>query len=84
MRPSAGGVYGPGVYFYDDIKDAKAFSAPGGGVIVAEVDHDDPDVEIVKEEPVTAIGTDDILRYTRIIVVRDPTKITIIDKIPGL
>jgi len=44
MRPSEEGVYGSGIYFYDNYEQAAAYSSRGGGVIVGELDSDDPDV----------------------------------------
>jgi len=83
MRPSEGGVYGPGIYFYDNPMDAKAYSTPGGGIIVAEVDPDDPDVTVTEKEPVTVLGTDHVIRHRRIITVKDPNKVRIVDRIPN-
>lgn len=80
MRPSKGGVHGPGIYFYDNEIDATSYAGVGGGVIIAEVDPDDPDVTVTEPTPVTIPGSDIVTRYYRIVVVRDPSKIKIIDK----
>ena len=84
MRPSEGGVYGPGIYFYDNERDAVSYAGVGGGVIVGEVDTEDPDVTITEPQPVTLPGSDIVLRYHRIIVVRDPSKVRIVDKKHGV
>lgn len=83
MRPSEEGVHGPGIYFYDNEKDAISY-AGGGGLIIGEVDTDDPDVTITEPRPVTMPGSDIVLRHNRIIVVRDPSKVRIIEKRPGV
>lgn len=83
MRPSEGGAYGPGVYFYDNEIDATSYAGVGGGLIVGEVDTDDPDVTVTEPQPVTIPGSDIVLRYHRIIVVRDPSKVRIIDRKMG-
>ena len=80
MRPSEGGVHGPGIYFYDNKQDATAYAGVGGGLIIGEVDTDDPDVTVTDPQPVMMPGSDIILRYHRIIVVRDPSKVRIVDK----
>jgi len=95
MRPSEGGVHGPGIYFYDNEKDASAYAGVGGGVIVGEVDTDDPDVMVTEPEPVTPIGLSYVTRYRRIIIVRDTkvngivthpaaSKVKIIDRKQGV
>ena len=84
MRPSEGGVYGPGVYFYDNERDATSYAGVGGGLIVGEVDTDDPDVTVTDPIPVTLPGSPSIVvRHHRIIVVRDPSKVRIIDRKMG-
>jgi hypothetical protein len=83
MRPSEGGVHGPGVYFYDNEVDATSYAGVGGGLIIGEVDTDDPDVTVTEPQPVMMPGSDIILRYHRIIVVRDPSKVRIIDRKMG-
>ena len=57
IRPSDTGVRGPGVYFYADPIDARAYAGRGGGVIVAEIDtanadyYEDGDPVIVAHDP---------------------------------
>ena len=77
IRPSKDGVYGDGVYFYDNIKDALAYAEPNGGVIQAEIDADDPAIKIV-EKPVHLAGSNMVLRTHKVVVVPDPSKIKII------
>ena len=81
MRPSDDGVHGPGIYFYDNMKDAKSYAGVGGGIIIGEVDTDDPDITVTEPQPVKLVGSDLVLRHNRIIVVRDPSKVRIIDKV---
>lgn len=80
LRLSDDGVHGPGIYFYDNEIDAKSFAERGGGIIIAEVDTEDPDVTVTKARPVTMPGSNIILRYNRIIIIRDLSKIKILDK----
>jgi hypothetical protein len=80
LRPSEDGVYGPGIYFYDNLESAKAYAEPGGGVVVAQVDLDDPQI-ITKEKPVYVVGTQFLLRKERIVIVPDASKIRIIKTI---
>lgn len=40
IRPSDDGVYGPGIYFYNNPVDALAYAERDGGVIVAIADPD--------------------------------------------
>ncbi len=81
MRPSEEGVYGPGIYFYDDFKDAAAFAEPGGGVIAVEVDIDDPNVQVF-ERPVHLVGSDIELRKSKIIVVPDSSYVNVTGPTP--
>lgn len=81
MQPSESGVHGPGIYFYDNLEDAKAYAEPNGGVIVGEVDVDSPGVQMI-EKPVKMVGTDFVLRTTRIIVVPDSSMVRVIQIIP--
>lgn len=66
MRPSEGGVYGPGVYFYDNPEDAKAYAGRGGGVIAGYVDPKEAEIH---EKDVKLVGTDITLRKEAIIVI---------------
>jgi len=79
IRPSEDGVYGPGVYFYNNLIDAKVYAEPGGGVIVGEVDKDDVEVH---EKTITVVGTNIPIRKQKIIVLEDPSKFKKIDFIP--
>ena len=81
LRPSEEGVYGPGIYFYDNLKDATAFAEPNGGVVVAEVDLDDPEIQVI-EKPVYMVGTNIELRKSKIIIVPTADKIQILQQIP--
>lgn len=81
LRPSEDGVYGPGIYFYDNLESAKAYAERGGGVVVAQVDLDDPEI-ITKEKPVYVVGTDFLLRRERIIVVPDASRVRVLKIIP--
>ena len=81
LRPSEDGVYGPGIYFYDNLESAKAYAEPGGGVVVARVDLDDPQITITKEKPVHVVGTQFLLRKERIIVVPDASKVRVVKTI---
>ena len=81
LRPSEDGVHGPGIYFYDNLESAQAFAEPGGGVVVAQVDIDDPQV-VVKEKPVYVVGTNFLLRKERVIIVPDASKVQVVKIIP--
>ena len=41
IRPSTEGVAGPGVYFYDDVAQARSYAELGGGIITGFVHPDD-------------------------------------------
>ena len=80
LRPSEEGVHGPGIYFYDNVKDATAFSEREGGIIVAQVDTSDPEIKVV-EKPVYMVGSNIVLRQQKIIIVPDASKVQVIDTI---
>ena len=80
LRPSEDGAYGPGIYFYDNLESASIYAEPGGGVVVAQVDIDDPQV-VVKEKPVYVVGTQFLLRKERVIVVPDASKVRVVKTI---
>lgn len=79
IRPSEEGVYGTGVYFYDNLKSAANFAEEGGGVIVGEVDENDVDI---KEKVVYVVGTNIPSRKEKIIILKDPSKFKKMDVIP--
>ena len=81
MRPSEEGVYGPGIYFYDNEKDARVYAEPGGGVIVGEIDPKDPSIQIISK-PVKMPGSNITIRDHKIIVVPDANKVHLVKILP--
>lgn len=84
MRPSDEGVLGPGIYFYDNLEDAKAFAEPGGGVIVGEVDTHNPNVVVGPLKPVHMAGTSFVLRNYRVVVAKGPDDVKIVQRLKGV
>lgn len=81
LRPSEEGVHGPGIYFYDNVESARVYAEPGGGVVVAQVDLDNPQIRVI-EKPVYVVGTNFLIRTERIIVVPDASLVQIVKIIP--
>lgn len=81
LRPSVEGVHGPGIYFYDNLASAKVYAEPGGGVVVAQVDLDNPQIRVI-EKPVYVVGTNFLIRTERIIVVPDASLVQVVKVIP--
>lgn len=81
MRPSNTGVYGPGIYFHNNLKDASVYAEPNGGVIEAEIDENDPEVKVI-EKPKYMVGSNVQIGTEKIIVVPDSSKVTVKRVIP--
>ena len=81
MRPSPEGVYGPGIYFYDNLQSAKAYAEPNGGIIEAQVDINDPSIR-TETKDVKLVGSDIVLRKEKVIVVPDKSKVKVVRVIP--
>lgn len=68
IRPSSEGVAGPGVYFYDDVLQARSYAERGGGVITGFVNPDDV---VLHHVPSTGMFS----RSHNVVVLKDPTKL---------
>jgi hypothetical protein len=81
IRPSDSGAYGPGIYFYDNLKDASIYAEPNGGVIEAEIDESDPEIKVIEKEKYL-VGTNLPIGKERIIIVPNSSKVNIKRIIP--
>jgi hypothetical protein len=61
IRPSDDGVYGSGIYFYDNPLDARAYAGIGGGIIIAKIKTEN--MKYFKDSKIILIpSTDDIMK----------------------